>query len=74
ACIVDFTMATAMTGENSSYSNLAFKVKLTEEEYGIASRKNSNLNDEINRCMAELIKDGTLDTLAKKYNLTLIKK
>lgn len=73
ACVIDITMATSMTGEGSSYANLGFKVELSAEEYGIALRKDEDTVDEINKIMKELMDDGTLDKLAKKYNLTLIK-
>lgn len=71
ACIIDITMAKAMTGENTSYSNLGMGVSLSEEEYAIACRKDSNLTAKINELMKKLYDDGTLPALAKKYNLTL---
>ncbi len=71
ACIIDITMANAMTGKGTDYTDLGIGVTLTSEEYGIACRKNSNLVDAINKAMTELKEDGTLDKLAKKYNVTL---
>lgn len=73
ACVIDITMANAMTGEGTSYSDLVQVESLEEEEYGISCRKDSDLTDEINKITAELMKDGTLDKLAEKYSLTLIK-
>ena len=73
ACVIDITMANAMTGEGTSYSNLIQAEKLAEEEYGIACRKGSDLVAEINKITDELKADGTMDKLAEKYNLTLIK-
>ncbi|MGF6376064.1 polar amino acid transport system substrate-binding protein [Clostridiales Family XIII bacterium PM5-7] len=73
ACVIDITMAISMTGEGTSYANLGFKVEMTTEEYGIAMRKDSDLVAEINKIMAELMEDDTLDALAEKYELTLIK-
>lgn len=71
ACIIDITMANAMTGEGTSYTDLTYAVELSVEEYGIAGRTDSDLIDEINSIMADLIADGTLVDLADKYELTL---
>ncbi|MBR4867099.1 MAG: transporter substrate-binding domain-containing protein [Clostridia bacterium] len=71
ACIIDITMANAMTGEGTSYPNLTYTGSMSEEEYGIACRKDSDLTAKINDLMDELIADGTLTDLAAKYELTL---
>lgn len=73
ACVIDITMANSMTGEGTSYEDYGYSVELTSEEYGIAFRKNADTTAEVNKIMAELINDGTLDALAEKYGLTLIK-
>ena len=72
ACVIDITMANAMTGEGTSYAELGYKVSLTSEEYGVAFRKNSDLTEKFNAFMDKLIADGTLQALATKYNLTLV--
>ena len=71
ACIIDITMANAMTGEGTSYENLGYSLELTSEEYGIACRDGSDLTAALNDIMAELKADGTLQGLADKYELTL---
>lgn len=71
ACVIDITMAKAMTGEGTSYSSLKEGLALTSEEYGIGFRKDSDLTQEVNKIIDELKADGTLDKLAEKYNLTL---
>ena len=71
ACVIDITMANAMTGEGTSYDNLAIGLSLTSEEYGIAFRKGSDVTAKLNEVMKDLIADGTLVDLAAKYNLTL---
>ena len=71
ACIIDITMAKAMTGEGTSFADLGIGISLTEEEYAIACRKNSDLAAKINELMNELKADGTLKALADKYSLTL---
>ena len=73
ACVIDITMAEAMTGEGTNYASLAMGVRLTEEEYGVGFRKNSDLTEKLNAFMDKLRSDGTLDKLAQKYNLTLAK-
>ncbi len=71
ACVIDITMANAMTGEGTSYAELGYAVKLTSEEYGIAFRKDSDLTAKVNELMAAMKADGTLQALADKYSLTL---
>lgn len=71
ACVIDITMANAMTGEGTSYANLAAGLALTSEEYGIGFRKDSDLTEKVNEIIASLNDDGTLPALAEKYGLTL---
>ena len=73
ACVIDITMANAMTGEGTSYESLVQVEELAAEEYGIACRKGSDLTAEINKITDELKADGTMDKLAEKYELTLAK-
>ena len=71
ACVIDITMAYAMTGEGTNYADLAPGISLTEELYGVSFRKDSDLAAKFNEFMAGLKADGTLQALADKYNLTL---
>ena len=71
ACVIDITMANAMTGKGTSYESLASGIELTTEEYGIAFRKESDMTAKVNDIMVELKADGTLEALAEKYSLTL---
>jgi len=73
ACVIDITMAYAMTGEGTSYDDLGVGLTLTSEEYGIGFRKGSDVTAKVNEIMAKFMEDGTLDALAQKYNLTLAK-
>ena len=73
ACVIDITMAYAMTGEGTSYADLGIGLSLTEEFYGVGFRKGSDLTAKFNEFMAKAMGDGTLDALAAKYNLTLAK-
>lgn len=72
ACIIDITMANAMTGEGTSYAELGYSVELETEEYGISFREGSDVTAEVNKIMAEMKADGTLKALAEKYELTLV--
>ena len=72
ACVIDITMAYAMTGEGTSYADLAPGISLTSEEYGVAFRKDSDLTAKLNAFMEKLTEDGTLQALADKYELTLV--
>ena len=71
ACVIDITMANAMTGEGTDYADLAAGISLSSEEYGVAFRKGSDLADKLNTFMEALKADGTLQQLAEKYELTL---
>lgn len=71
ACVIDITMARAMTGEGTNYADLAAGISLTSEEYGIGFRKDSDVTEKVNELMAKWKADGTLQGLADKYNLTL---
>ena len=73
ACVIDITMANAMTGPGTSYADLSAGISLTEEEYGVGFRKDSDLTARFNEVMKKLMADGTLDALAEKYSLTLVK-
>ena len=71
ACVIDITMAKAMTGEGTSYESLTAVMELTSEEYGIAFRQGSDITEKVNSILDDLKADGTLDELAEKYELTL---
>ncbi|MDO5558054.1 MAG: transporter substrate-binding domain-containing protein [Oscillospiraceae bacterium] len=71
ACVIDGTMAAAMTGEGTSYTDLASSIVLTTEEYGVGFRKDSDMTEKFNTYMDELKADGTLTDLAEKYELSL---
>ena len=73
ACVIDITMANAMTGEGTGYPDLTTALELSSEEYGIGFRKDSDLTAKVNEIMKGLMSDGTLDALAAKYELSLVK-
>ena len=71
ACVIDITMANAMTGENTSYADLGVGLALTSEEYGVGFRKGSDLVEKFNDFMQVQRNSGWLQQLADKYQLTL---
>lgn len=73
ACVIDITMAGAMIGEGTGYPDLAQGVALTQEQYGVGFRQGSDVTKVFNEFMDKLMADGTLDALAQKYQLTLVK-
>ena len=69
AAIIDLLMASAMTGEGTSYPELVHKFELTTEEYGIGCRQGSNLAEFINQELVKFYQDGTLQAVADTYGL-----
>ena len=69
AIIMDDSVAKEAAEANSDVAKI-IDVALTVEEYGIAIDKtNSELKKEVDKALAELIKDGTVDKLLEKYDL-----
>lgn len=71
AAVLDLTLANAMIGEGTSYTDLEIKDELNVEEYGVAFRKGSDVADAVNEAFTALREDGTMQVLADKYNLEL---
>ena len=71
ACIIDSTMAAAMTGEGTDYANLASSIALVDEKYGISFRKDSDMVEKVNAYLDEFKTDGTLKELSEKYSVQL---
>ncbi len=67
AAVIDLLMAGAMIGEGTSYSDLAYTVSLTSEEYGVGFRKGSDLAETLNSFFSDAAADGTLEEIATKY-------
>ncbi len=69
--VIDITMAKAMTGEGTDYEGLTYTGSLSEEYYGIGFRKGADTCTEVNKIIAELKADGSLQKLADKYGVNL---
>lgn len=71
AAVLDLTLANTMTGEGTNYEEIIIVDHLTEENYGVAFRKGSDICEKVNKLFDELVKDGTMAKLAKKYGLDM---
>ena len=74
AGVIDYVMANYLINkEGSDFSSLTIVDSVLEtqdEYYSIAFRKGSDVTAKVNEILAELMADGTVDTLAAKYGLT----
>lgn len=68
-CVVDLLMASAMTGEGTSYEKLTYTIGLNSEEYGVAFRQGSELADELNTFFKDSYADGSMVSIAKQYGV-----
>lgn len=69
AAIIDLLMAGAMIGEGTSYDNLTSTVSLSEEEFGVGFRKNSDLVNALNEFFVKAYADGSMMECAEKYGV-----
>lgn len=71
AAVVDITLAAASVGEGS-YADLMMleDIELVDEQYAIGFRVGSDLTAKVNEATKTLIENGTLASLAEKYELT----
>ena len=75
AAVIDVLMAAEMTGEGTSYADLAYSLNLNDtqnlpsEEYGVGFRQGSDLVDAFNSFWAEKVADGTVLEVATTYGL-----
>lgn len=70
AAVVDYVMSIGSIGEGTDYENLAVEGNgYSEEEYGIAFRKGSDLTAKVNEIIRELKKSGELAKIGKTYKL-----
>ena len=71
ACVVDYVCSIGMIGEGTDFENLVVvdTLNFADEQYGIAFRKGSDVDDKVNAAITELVNDGTLANIAAKYKL-----
>lgn len=70
AAVVDYVMSIGSIGKGTDYESLVVEGGgYSEEEYGIAFRKGSDMTAKVNEIIRELKADGSLGEIAKKYKL-----
>ena len=70
AAIVDYVMSIGSIGEGTDYADLVVEGDgYSEEEYGIAFRKGSDLTAKVNEIIRTLKSNGKLAEIAKTYKL-----
>ena len=69
AAIVDYLMALAMTGEGTSYAELAHTVGLNSEEYGVGFRKGSDIAAELNNFFQIAYNNGIMQSVGETYDI-----
>ena len=69
AAVIDLLMAMAMTGEDTSYEDLTYTIKLNSEEYGVGFRKGSDLAAVLDEYFAAAYEDGTMAEIAEEYGI-----
>ena len=69
AAVIDYLMATAMTGEGTSYEGLTYAVSLNDEQYGVGFRKGSDLAAALNEFFRTSYADGTMQQIADTYKI-----
>lgn len=67
-CVIDKTMADAMTGDGTSYENLGTVDVLSSEEYVVGFRTGSDLTAKLNELFKTWTSDGTMKALSEQYN------
>ena len=69
--VIDYIASLGTIGEGTDYSNLTTVVydDFAGEQYGIAFRKGSYLQEQVNTTITKLVNNGKLAEIAKKYKL-----
>lgn len=69
AAVIDIIMAEHYTDAGQKYSDLGFDIALNDEKFCIGLRKDSNLTEKVNEFLKASYADGTIHSLAEKYNI-----
>lgn len=71
AAVIDYIMSIGSIGEGTDYTGLTAVVydNFVGEQYGIAFRKGSDLQAEVNAIITKLVESGKLAEIADKYKL-----
>ncbi len=71
AIVIDYTMASSTVGKGD-FAGLTIVdgIELANEEYAIGFRVGSDMTERVNAVITEMITDGSLATIAEKYDMT----
>jgi polar amino acid transport system substrate-binding protein len=69
--IVDYVASIGSIGEGTDFTDLVVveSQQFAPEEYGIAFRKGSDMTQKVNEIISEMIKQGKLKEIGKKYKI-----
>ena len=71
AIVIDYTMAKASVGSGDFAAlQIVDGIELANEEYAIGFRVGSDMTAKANSVISEMINDGTLASIAEKYDMT----
>jgi polar amino acid transport system substrate-binding protein len=69
AAVADSILAAAMVGDASEYPGLECSLSLSDEEYGVGFRKDSDMADVLDSFFDECYEDGSMMFIAEKYGV-----
>lgn len=69
ATVIDIIMAAYNTGAGQEYERLGFAISLNDEKICVGFRKNSDLTREADVFIQAAYEDGSINTLAEKYEI-----
>lgn len=69
AAVIDVIMAAYNTGDGHDFDTLGFEILLNDEKICTGFRKDSDLIDKVNEYLTASYEDGTIISLAEKYNI-----
>jgi len=69
AVVVDYTMAIGKVSDSKMDLMILAELDINNDMYGIGFRINSDMTIKVNQILNKMINDGTMESLANKYNL-----
>lgn len=69
AAVIDIVMATYYIGAEQEFSDLGFRLLLSDETIGAGFRANSDLTEMADDFLKASYENGTIETLAKQYGI-----
>lgn len=69
AAVIDSVMAGAKVGKGSEYPELVSTISISDEEYGVGFRKNSDMAEMLDEFFDKSYEDGEMTFIAEKYGV-----